>query len=456
MAHYYFAVFQAIFSKDNDGMRPMIYSFIQTRDPLHRSRKMVNLYEEMHQIIDKKLYYVQKTAEEFKERSKTSLLEHAYQRVLEDNKKSDKTKFQEKLDEVVNMPESTRKVIQEEINGLENKNDMEAARKVTFLNNLFRLPWDNRENPFWDVHFSQQVLEKSHYGMVETKERILEFIAKNKRINSQKGMVLLLTGPPGVGKTSIAKSIGECLKRPTTIISMGGQNDPIHIKGSKRTYVDSQPGIFIKELQRLETKNPVIVIDEIDKVGMNSMKGDVSSTLLELLNPEQSNQFRDSYLDLEFDMSECIFICTSNSIANMLAPLIDRIEVIHVPAYLPIEKLNIAKQYLIPELEKEYAFEIQNAEAEEANAETTADVTADALQTTPLSHEKITLTDASIMDIVQHYCGHEAGVRNLKKALDRIFRKIVAKLEGQSKAPEEGESAEESKAVEALEELVEY
>lgn len=200
----------------------MIYSFIQTRDPLHRSRKLVNLYEEMHEIIDKKLYYVQKTAEEFKERSKTSLLEQAYQRVLEDNKKSEKTKMQEKLDEVVNMPESTRKVLQEEINGLDNKNDMEAARKVTFLNNVFRLPWDNRNEPFWDVHYSKNVLEKSHYGMVETKERILEFIAKNKRINSQKGMVLLLTGPPGVGKTSIAKSIGDCLKRPTTVISMGG------------------------------------------------------------------------------------------------------------------------------------------------------------------------------------------------------------------------------------------
>lgn len=175
----------------------------------------------------------------------------------------------------------------------------------------------------------------------------------------------------------------------------------------------------------------MIVIDEIDKVGANSLKGDISSTLLELLNPEQSNQFRDSYLDLEFDFSECIFICTSNSIANMLGPLIDRIEVIHVPAYLPIEKLNIAKQYLIPDLEKEYAF--QKTISEDTAVETSTAET-DALQTSP--HEHITLTDASIMEIVQHYCGHEAGVRNLKKALDRVFRKIVAKLESQSKDDE--------------------
>jgi ATP-dependent Lon protease len=219
-------------------------------------------------------------------------------------------------------------------------------------------------------------------------------------------MVLLLTGPPGVGKTSIAKSIGDCLKRPTTIISMGGQNDPIHIKGSKRTYVDSQPGIFVKELQRLECKNPVIVIDEIDKVGINSMKGDVSSTLLELLNPEQANQFRDNYLDLEFDFSQCIFICTSNSTRNMLGPLLDRIEIINVPAYLPVEKINIAKNYLIPKFEEEYGFTENHH-----------------------SHEKVNITDASLIDVINSYCGHEAGVRNLRKCIDRIFRKIVAKLE---------------------------
>ena len=133
------------------------------------------------------------------------------------------------------MPEYTRKMLQEKINGLENENYMEAAQIVTILNDVFRLPWDKRHEPSWDVNFSQQIMDKSHYGMIETKERILEIIAENKSINSQEGMILLLTGPPGVGKTSIAKSIGECLKRPTTIISMGDQKDPIQIKGNKRT-----------------------------------------------------------------------------------------------------------------------------------------------------------------------------------------------------------------------------
>lgn len=160
----------------------------------------------------------------------------------------------------------------------------------------------------------------------------------------------------------------------------------------------------MKELQKLECRNPVIVIDEIDKVGYNSLKGDVSSTLLELLNPEQSNTFRDNYLDIEFDFSECIFICTSNSVAHMLGPLLDRIEIIHVPAYLPIEKIAIAEKYLIPRLETEYGF---NREV----------------------FEEIKVTEAALVNIINHYCAHEAGVRNLRKCLDKIFRKVVKLIE---------------------------
>lgn len=184
---------------------------------------------------------------------------------------------------------------------------------------------------------------------------------------------------------------------------MAGQNDPAHMKGSKRTYVDSQPGIFIKELQRLEVRNPVLIIDEIDKIGFNSARGDPSSTLLELLNPEQANTFADNYLDFEFDFSETIFICTSNSLHNIMQPLIDRIEVIEVPPYLPTEKLSIANKYLIPKFRSEYGFEP--------------------------TKEDITITNAAIAKVIKDYCGYEAGVRNLRKCIDRIFRKVVSKLD---------------------------
>jgi endopeptidase La len=434
MAHYYFSMFQALFSKDQKDMKHQMKNFLECDDPLMRSKKVIYLFDEFTHLLDQKCYYIQKTAEDFKERSKQAMLESAFQRILENNKTSDKENFQVQLDAIQNMPDRIRKLVQEEINGMESKgSDMDSARKVTYLQHVFRLPWDKKVDAFWDVEHAKNVLEDTHFGMVDTKERILEFVAKNKRINTNKGMVLLLTGPPGVGKTTIANSIGDCLKRPTAIVSMAGQNDPSHIKGTKRTYVDSQPGIFIKELQRLDVRNPIIIIDEIDKIGFNSLRGDPSSTLLELLNPEQANTFSDNYLDFEFDFSECIFICTSNSIQNMLQPLIDRIEVIEVPPYLPTEKLSIAKKYLIPKFRDEYGFD--------------------------KSKEDITFTNAAIAKIIRNYCGYEAGVRNLRKCIDRVFRKVVTKIDARDtqaervrKLLEDSQPPKEESATEEIEE----
>lgn len=189
----------------------------------------------------------------------------------------------------------------------------------------------------------------------------------------------------------------------------------------------------MRELQKFGVKNPVVVIDEIDKIGHSSMKGDVSATLLELLNPEQANTFRDNYLDIEFDFSECIFICTSNSTAHMLQPLLDRIEIIQVPAYLPIEKIKIAQKYLIPRFEQEYGFHSQQPAT---SAEQQQVVSPD---------ERIRITDAALIKIVNQYCGHEAGVRNLRKCLDRIFRKIVAKMEDKKLLAEEAPTTIEVK-----------
>jgi len=184
MGQYYFSIFQALFSKDNEAVRPQIQDFLEIKDAVHRSRKLISYFEELHSIIDQKLFYVQKMNEELKERQKTNLLEQAYQKVLEDGKQSDKAKYQQKLDAIVNMPENVRKTLQEELNLLEQRNDTDNTRRVIYLNNVFRLPWDKTVDPYWDVHYSKAILDKSHYGMVETKERILEFIAKNKRINS--------------------------------------------------------------------------------------------------------------------------------------------------------------------------------------------------------------------------------------------------------------------------------
>jgi Lon-like ATP-dependent protease len=257
------------------------------------------------------------------------------------------------------------------------------------------LPWGLFQAESYDLEKAPVVLDQEHYGLTEVKSRILEFIAVGKLRSSIQGKIILLVGPPGVGKTSIGKSIAKALDRQFYRFSVGGMTDTAEIKGHRRTYVGAMPGKLLQALKRVQVQNPVIMIDEIDKLG-KSYQGDPASALLEVLDPEQNNAFVDHYLDVPFDLSKVLFVCTANSTSTIPRPLLDRMEVIQVSGYVADEKLEIARCHLIPE------------------SRSSTGVPPGALQ----------LTVSAMRHLVRWYC-REAGVRNLKKYIDRIYRKVA-------------------------------
>lgn len=289
--------------------------------------------------------------------------------------------------------------IEKEINKFSKLSPMspDAAVSRNYLETIFSLPWNKESKDKLDIEFAEKILEDEHYGLEKVKERILEYLAVRSLSKSMKGPIICLVGPPGVGKTSIAKSIANSLQRKFVRISLGGVRDEAEIRGHRRTYIGALPGRIVNSLKEAKTKNPVILLDEIDKMS-SDYKGDPSSAMLEVLDPEQNKDFVDHYLELPFDLSKALFVTTANSLSTIPRPLLDRMEIIQLSGYIAEEKLNIAKKYLLPKQIKEHA----------------------------LSEGFVKIDDKVMLEIIDSYT-REAGVRNLERVLGKICRKVAKK-----------------------------
>jgi len=313
-----------------------------------------------------------------------------------DAKSSEYQKFRDKLYQIQLEPE-VREAVEQELEkfSLMDPNSSEFIVTRNYLDTIVNLPWDAVSNKPLDMEYARKVLEEDHYGLKDVKDRIMEFLAVRKLKKDNKGTILCLVGPPGVGKTSVGRSIARALNKQFFRFSVGGMRDEAEIKGHRRTYVGAMPGKIIQGLKLVKTKDPVFMIDEIDKMG-SSYQGDPSSALLEVLDPEQNYAFRDHYLDLPFDVSKVFFIVTANTLDTIPSPLLDRMEVIQIPGYIDIEKLEIAKQYLIPK----------------------------SLEKNGLQPNQVRYTRDALLYIANGYA-REAGVRNFEKNLDKIHRKLA-------------------------------
>ncbi|WP_027081390.1 endopeptidase La [Luteimonas mephitis] len=297
------------------------------------------------------------------------------------------------------MPKAVEAKAKNEFNKLKQMSPMSAEAAVVrnYLEWLLGVPWKKRSKVRKDLAAAQEVLDADHYGLEKVKERILEYLAVQTRVKNMKGAILCLVGPPGVGKTSLGQSIAKATNRKFVRMSLGGVRDEAEIRGHRRTYVGSMPGRIVQNLNKVGTKNPLFMLDEIDKMSMD-FRGDPSSALLEVLDPEQNNSFNDHYLEVDLDLSEVMFVATSNSL-NIPGPLLDRMEVIRIPGYTEDEKINIAMRYLVPKQMK-------------ANG---------------LRDGELKIAEDAIQDIVRYYT-RESGVRNLEREIAKICRKVVKEI----------------------------
>jgi len=313
----------------------------------------------------------------------------------------------EKKIQQAGMPVEAEEKVKSELNKLKMMSPMSAEASVvrSYIDWMVNVPWKKRSKVKHDLSFAEETLERDHYGLEEVKERILEYLAVQKRVKKIKGPVLCLVGPPGVGKTSLGESIAKATNRKFVRMALGGVRDEAEIRGHRRTYIGSLPGKIIQKMAKAGVRNPLFLLDEVDKMGMDH-RGDPASALLEVLDPEQNSTFNDHYLEVDYDLSDVMFICTSNSL-NIPAPLLDRMEVIRIPGYTEDEKVNIAERYLKPK-------QVRN---------------------NGLESSELQIEESAVRDLIRYYT-REAGVRGLERELAKICRKVVKEFSlGKKKAP---------------------
>ena len=303
--------------------------------------------------------------------------------------------LKQKIDDA-GMPKEAKDKALSELHKLKLMSPMSSEASVvrTYLDWMVNIPWKKRSKVRLDLNKAEDILEADHYGLKEVKERILEYLAVHKRVKKLKGPILCLVGPPGVGKTSLGESIARATNRKFIRMALGGVRDEAEIRGHRRTYIGSLPGKLLQKLSKIGVKNPLFLLDEIDKMGMDH-RGDPASALLEVLDPEQNHSFNDHYLEIDYDLSEVMFVCTSNTM-NIPGPLLDRMEVIRIPGYTEDEKVNIAQRYLIPKQKKNNGVE----------------------------EKEINFPKGPILDLIRYYT-RESGVRGLEREVAKICRKVV-------------------------------
>ncbi len=298
--------------------------------------------------------------------------------------------------EEAGMPKEAKEKASAELNKLKMMSPMSSEASVvrTYLDWMINVPWKKKSKIRTDLKKAEEILDHDHYGLKEVKERIVEYLAVQKRVKKLKGPILCLVGPPGVGKTSLGESVARATGRKFVRMALGGVRDEAEIRGHRRTYIGSLPGKVVQKMAKVGVRNPLVLLDEVDKMGMDH-RGDPASALLEVLDPEQNHSFNDHYLEVDYDLSDVLFICTSNSM-NIPEPLLDRMEVIRLPGYTEDEKLNIASRYLVPKQK------INNG----------------------LREDEVSISDMAIVHLIRHYT-REAGVRGLEREIAKICRKIV-------------------------------